>query len=136
MAQDPEREAAERSEEEAVAATFRLAAQYIALSFALQPGRDVYARSLKVVRPLLPGATCAAASSLQSTRTLTAPAPRGARCTPPGGILRVQGVCSCKIMLGWYLLYSKESSNNKAVPGKRVCVRGCDGVICGKATKL
>ena len=55
MAQDPEREAAERSEEEAVARTFRLAAQYIALSFALQPGRDVYARSLKVVRPLLPG---------------------------------------------------------------------------------
>ncbi len=38
-----------------MAQTFRLAAQYIALSFALQPGRDVYARSLKVVRPLLPG---------------------------------------------------------------------------------
>ncbi|CAL8468113.1 g7652 [Coccomyxa elongata] len=55
LTKDPEREAAERSEEAAVAQTFRLAAQYIALSFALQPGRDVYARSLKVVRPLLPG---------------------------------------------------------------------------------
>ena len=39
--QDPEREAAEREEEEAVARTFRLAAQYIALSFALQSGREV-----------------------------------------------------------------------------------------------
>ncbi|KAK9901717.1 hypothetical protein WJX75_009968 [Coccomyxa subellipsoidea] len=55
LTKDPEREAAERDEEEAVARTFRLAAQYIALSFALQSGREVYARSLKVVRPLLLG---------------------------------------------------------------------------------
>jgi hypothetical protein len=52
--QDPQRQAEEKAEEDKVTHTFKLAAQYIALSFALQPAREVYQRSLKVLQSLLP----------------------------------------------------------------------------------
>ncbi len=64
--QDPEREAAERLEEAAVARTFRLAAQYIALSFALQSGEltackrqgDMYVADIRISRGLPPSFAC------------------------------------------------------------------------------
>lgn len=40
--QDPHREAEERAEEDKVALTFKLAAQYIAMSFALQVIIDAF----------------------------------------------------------------------------------------------
>ena len=53
-AQDPVAAAAAAADEAAGERLFRLAAQYIALAAALQPGKDVYRRSLGVVRELLP----------------------------------------------------------------------------------
>ena len=52
--QDPGAAAAAAADEEASERLFRLAAQYIVLAFALQPGKEVYRRSLGVVRELLP----------------------------------------------------------------------------------
>lgn len=46
--QDRQRERQERAEDEEIEYTFKLAALYITLAFALQPKRDVYKRSLKV----------------------------------------------------------------------------------------
>lgn len=48
------RQGALQRAEGAVDATFQLAAQYIALAQALQPGREVYRKSLQVLRHLLP----------------------------------------------------------------------------------
>ena len=53
-AQDPGAAAAAAADEEASERMFALAAQYIVLAFALQPGKEVYRRSLGVVRELLP----------------------------------------------------------------------------------
>jgi len=53
-AQDPVAAAAAAADEAAGERLFRLAAQYIALAAALQPGKEVYRRSLGVVRELLP----------------------------------------------------------------------------------
>lgn len=52
--QDPGAAAAAAADEEASERMFALAAQYIVLAFALQPGKEVYRRSLGVVRELLP----------------------------------------------------------------------------------
>ena len=52
--QDPVAAAAAAADEAAGERLFRLAAQYIALAAALQPGKEVYRRSLGVVRELLP----------------------------------------------------------------------------------
>lgn len=47
-AQNAKDQASQSSEEALVRRTFRLAAQYIALSSALQPGKDTYLASLNV----------------------------------------------------------------------------------------
>ena len=52
-AQDAARQRAEQAEAADVARAFSQAAQYIALAYALQPGRDIYQRSLKVGAPSL-----------------------------------------------------------------------------------
>ncbi|KAK9826480.1 hypothetical protein WJX81_003553 [Elliptochloris bilobata] len=62
LSQDPGAAAAAAADEEASERMFRLAAQYIVLAFALQPGKEVYRRSLGVVSELLPRpALCAGA---------------------------------------------------------------------------
>ena len=47
-AQDAARQRAEQAEAAGIVHAFSQAAQYIALAYALQPGRDIYQRSLKV----------------------------------------------------------------------------------------
>ncbi|KAK9806699.1 hypothetical protein WJX73_010014 [Symbiochloris irregularis] len=54
LTQDAEAHAQEKAQEALIRSTFALAAQYIVLAHVLQPGREVYQRSLGVVQPLLP----------------------------------------------------------------------------------
>ena len=54
MLQDPAHAKAEKESETVSQQTFALAAQYIILAHALQPSKEVYKKSLHVIRPLLP----------------------------------------------------------------------------------
>ncbi len=64
--------------EEAMHRAFSLAAQYIALAYALQPGKDVYAKSIQarslcrclLFRPLLASKLCIAAWFVHLSCTL------------------------------------------------------------------
>ncbi len=48
LVQNPQDQADQSNAEAAIRRTFRLASQYIALSSALQPGKETYLASLKV----------------------------------------------------------------------------------------
>ena len=52
--QDPDHAVSEKAGEAVAQQLFGLAAQYILLAHALQPGKEVYKKSLHVIRPLLP----------------------------------------------------------------------------------
>lgn len=52
--QDPDHAISEKEGEAVAQQLFGLAAQYILLAHALQPGKDVYKKSLRVIKPLLP----------------------------------------------------------------------------------
>lgn len=54
LVQDPEHAASEKEGEAVAQQLFGLAAQYILLAHALQPGKEVYQKSLNVIKPLLP----------------------------------------------------------------------------------
>ena len=52
--QDPQHAASEKEGEAAAQQLFGLAAQYILMAHALQPSKDIYKKSLHVIKPLLP----------------------------------------------------------------------------------
>lgn len=52
--QDPEHAMSEKKGQAIAQKLFGLAAQYILLAHALQPRKEVYKKSLNVVKPLLP----------------------------------------------------------------------------------
>ena len=99
--QDPGAAAAAAADEEASERMFALAAQYIVLAFALQPGKEVYRRSLGVVRELLPlpamraGALLAAdPASAATCHERRAPLPASVL-QPLAGLLRGTGLTTC-----------------------------------------
>lgn len=54
MLQEPPAPITEQASEAALRSSFALAAQYILLSYVLQPSKEVYSKSLQVIKQLLP----------------------------------------------------------------------------------